>query len=640
MEAVVRHQIPRRALLAAAPLALAGCRKDESPYFGNTRPPDGQSVVSVLDNEPASLDPALSVGIVDSLVLSLFEGLTSLQPTTGEPMAALATHYEVTSDGLRYAFYLRGHSQPRGFRLPATRDLPLEFSRGRSSPPDSAPARWSDGAVITAHDFVYSWRRALEPALAAEYASLLYPLRNAREINRGQLAPHRLGVRALDDFTLQADLLEPTPYFLELVSNRVACAVPRHIVEAAGRQWTDPGRMVSNGAFTLRARRPYDSIVLVKNPNYYDSGQVALNELTFLVTRDLSTLVNEYRSGAAMQVFPWIPAIMPLLRKKKDFRPHAMYASDFVAINTKTPPFDDVCLRYALNMATDKRPIAETGGAGNLPARGLVPPDRTYQPPQTLPVTIDGTVYDVLSYNPKAARELLSKVRKPIPRPIEYLCPADASESARWILRDQWRANLGIELAMNVVAFETWLEVGHGYQFRHLAMGGSIGSYRDPAWFLDLFTRRDAYGLYWNDPAYASTLAKAKVELDPSLRGREMAQCERHLLEAMPIVPVGHWVNSELESPSCAAWEKTCSTVNSSSMSGSTGLGGRRDKLLRALASGFAGGRHGSRRDHRGMRPPAARCQVAPLPPRHGTRYAGPSHVLWRFGTVDPGRAF
>src|SRR5215467_1239413 len=212
-----RAQIPRRALLAAAPLALAACARAEEKYFGNTQPPKAQLFVTALDNDPPSLDPALSSGLIDSLILSMFEGLTSLHPVTGAPMAALATHCETTADGQRYTFYLRGHPQPRGTRLPNTGDLPLEFSRGRSAPPDALPARWSDGTTITAHDFVYSWRRVLDPAVAAELAYLFYPLRNAQKIGAGKLAPDRLGVRAHGDYTLEVDLDYPAPYFLELV---------------------------------------------------------------------------------------------------------------------------------------------------------------------------------------------------------------------------------------------------------------------------------------------------------------------------------------------------------------------------------------------------------------------------------------
>ena len=217
--------ISRRRVISAGPLALTACGPSQDAYFGNTDPPKTQRLTMVLEGEPESIDPVLSIGIVDSLILSLFEGLTSLHPGTGEPMAGIATHFKAVGGGRRYTFYLRGHPKPRGTRLPDTRSLPPEFSRSRSAPPDGVPARWSDGRLITANDFVYSWRGALEPSTGSRLAFLLYSVRNGREVNIGKVATDQLGMRAMDDFTVQVDLEQAAPYFLELVSStfRVPC---------------------------------------------------------------------------------------------------------------------------------------------------------------------------------------------------------------------------------------------------------------------------------------------------------------------------------------------------------------------------------------------------------------------------------
>src|SRR5215472_1172827 len=142
--------IPRRMLLTGAPLALAACGTSESAYFGRTDPPRGQRLVAVLGVEPGSLDPATSTELIEERVIyALFEGLTTLHPTTGEAMAGLATHYELTRDECRYTFFLRGHPAPRGIRLASRGDLSIEYSRGRPAAPDSRPARWSDGSRLT-----------------------------------------------------------------------------------------------------------------------------------------------------------------------------------------------------------------------------------------------------------------------------------------------------------------------------------------------------------------------------------------------------------------------------------------------------------------------------------------------------------
>ena len=542
--------ISRRQLLAGGPLALAGCSRPDEPYFGNTQPPRTQSVTMVLEGEPESIDPAVPEGMLDPLILSLFEGLTSLHPISGEPMAALATHYEISPDALRYRFYLRGHPAPRGTRLPGAGALPAEYSRGCAEPDPAKPAYWSDGTFITAGDFVYSWRRAVDPATAASRAFLLYALRNGEAVNAGKMEPAKLGVRAIDDLTLEADLEEPAHYFLELVSNRIACATPEHTIRSAGRRWTEPGSMVCSGAFRLRARRPYDDIVIERNPLYYDAGHVALNDITFLVPREQATTLNLYRAGAATVVRNLVPAIMPVLRRKKDFRPQPLYASSFIAMNTTAPPFDDVRVRYAMNMATDKRRVPDLLGAGNIPASSVIPAGAGYQPAKSLFVPIGGREYDVLAFDPEGAREILRGVDVPLPARIEYFSGNDA-ESVLWaqVLRDQWRQNLGIETDIVLADFPAWLAAIVDGTFRQLASSGTSASYIDPVWFLDIFNNRAGYGTHWSDPAYKALVAAAKHATDLAIRTQQLMECERRLLRAMPVIPQDHWVAAVMVKP-------------------------------------------------------------------------------------------
>src|SRR5262249_55224524 len=148
----------------------------------------------------------------------------------------------------------------------------------------SIPARWSDGQTITAHDFVYSWRRAVDPKTAASLADYLSPLRNAAAILAGKRPPYDLGVEAPDDFTLRLQLDTPAPYLLQLLRHTIYYPVPSHVVEKAraeGRetQWTRPGTIVSNGPFVLAEWRPYDFIKVRKNPNYYQAALVRLEEI-------------------------------------------------------------------------------------------------------------------------------------------------------------------------------------------------------------------------------------------------------------------------------------------------------------------------------------------------------------------------
>jgi oligopeptide transport system substrate-binding protein len=209
-----------------------------------------------------------------------------------------------------------------------------------------------------------------------------------------------------------------------------------------------------------------------------------------------------------------------------------------------------VRVRYALNMASDKRPIADLAGAGSVPALGVAPPTGDYPAPRTLPVSIDGTTCDVLSFNPRAARELLSKAAPRFPDRLEYF-GSNAPDSRLWfqVLRDQWKTNLGVELVMVAAELTVWIESMHAGNFRHIAESGSSASYVDPVWFLDVFGNQGGYGTSWSDPVYNRMLSQARATSDPPLRMARLAECERRLLQGMPVIPVCHDVWPKLRKP-------------------------------------------------------------------------------------------
>jgi ABC-type oligopeptide transport system substrate-binding subunit len=266
---------------------------------------------------------------------------------------------------------------------------------------------------------------------------------------------------------------------------------------------------------------------------------------------DPTARLNLYNAGiGAVVAQPNIPTIILTLRRRKDFRPQRYYASEFIAINTTTPPLNDVRVRYALNMATDKLPIANLTGAGSVLAVGLAPPTEDYPAPRTLPVSSDGTTYDVLSFNPRAARELLAKATPRFPDRLEYFAP-NLPDCTLWaqILREQWKAHLGLELVMVAVELTVWVQSVRAGNFRHVAQWGLEASYVDPVWFLDVFSSQGGYGTSWSDPVYKQMLSEARRTSDPTLRMARLAECERQLLQAMPIIPQAHDVNPKLTKP-------------------------------------------------------------------------------------------
>jgi ABC-type oligopeptide transport system substrate-binding subunit len=554
--------LDRRTLLGLAPLTFASCAR-ESPYFGNTMPPARQELVCATVDSGGSLDPARSGEFLSegSILRAVFEGLTNNHPQTMEPMAGIATHHETSADGIRITLYLRGHSRPQGVPLANTDSLQNEYrngriavdlTRGHAAPSDRVPFYWSDGAPITAHDVVYSWRRVLDPATAAPYAYLLYYIQNAQAVNTGNAPPEKLAVRALDEFTVQVDLRAPTAFFLRLLSCPTFFPVPRQAVEAARRggredRWTQPGSIVTSGAFTLRERRPREQIVLSRNPRYIEAGLVGLEEVSFVLISDPTVGANLYKSGRAhfTTAVSLPPLTAPGLRGKRDLCTARAFGTFFPCFNTKKPPFDNVLVRYAFNMATDKQAIASVFGFERVAARTLVPPIAEYKPPENLLIEVEGKFYDVLAYDPAGARAMLAKAGYPAGLDsqgrrvrVDLLGSNSADVLHCEILQQQWQANLGVEVKIALQQFEAWLQSVFSGNYRGITLYADWGFYLDPNWFLDQFvTGSSVNASGWADARYDDMLVKANATLDPALRMEKLADCERYLLRAMPVFP-------------------------------------------------------------------------------------------------------
>jgi oligopeptide transport system substrate-binding protein len=567
-----RLNVPRRTIIGLGPIALAGCHSRSGEYFGRIVPPSEQRLVLENPFEPETLDPPLSSGGPEAnIIRALFEGLTAYHPRTLEPMAALATHYDVDASKMQFTFYLRGHPDPRGRKLPNTATLDQEFRAGNPSqdfsrafavPPDSRPARWSDGRIVTAHDIAYSWRRAVNPATAARKAFLMSPIRNADAIIAGRARPQDLGIQALDEFTVEVNLNTPTPFFLQLTSHETFCIVPAHVIELArssGREssWTKPGHIVTNGPFMLQEWRPYDRLVVSKNPRYYESDHVALRQISFLPVTDGATSTNLYKAGQAdFMPVESLPQLLPALQRKRDLRIHPAFGTCFYIFNTKRPPFDNVFLRYALNMATEKAPVADFMGC--LPASTLIPACQGYDPPAAIPVSVNGVDRDVLSFDPESARHMLARAGFPNGigpdgrrLNVEILMPvAPDTEPIAEILQEQWRRTLGIEVSLAKQEFNVWLRALFTGSYKGVSHFNEWGSYVDPAWFLSRFMAgTDAMATGWTDPEFDGMVSTANAVTRPSHRMRMLAECETHLLRAMPVLPLYRETWRHLEKP-------------------------------------------------------------------------------------------
>src|SRR5215831_2534527 len=253
--------IGRAAAILAAAVILAG------PICTST-PAAAEKVLRIANQaEPESLDPHKTQTVNESNILrNLFEGLLVLDPS-GNVAPGVAESFSVSEGGLTYTFRLRGS------------------------------AKWSNGEPVTARDFVYSLRRIEDPKTRSQYAEVLYPIKNAEEVNTGKAAVTELGVAAPDTRTVEITLKAPTPYFLQLLTHQSALPVHEKEIARFGAEWLKPGKMVSNGAYMLDDVKPNSHIRIVKNPNYWDAAKVTIDTVVFDPSEDRATVLKRYRAG-------------------------------------------------------------------------------------------------------------------------------------------------------------------------------------------------------------------------------------------------------------------------------------------------------------------------------------------------------
>lgn len=462
--------------------------------------------------EPKSLDPHLVTGYIEHRILTtLFEGLVNMDAATMEPLPGVAESWELSNDGTEYTFTLR------------------------------EDAAWSNGDPVTAHDFVYSWRRILTPELAAEYAPILYSLKNAEAYNRGELDDFdQVGVKALSDKQLLVTLRAPTPYFLSLHVHFAWFPVHRATIEEYGEmiqrdtRWIRPGNMVSNGPFALADWVPNDEIVVTKNPNYWDAQSVQLNAITFFPIMD--ALVEE-RAFVAGELDLTYKVPLTKVRAYQKNGPdvltiHPFLATEFLRFNLTKPPLDDLRVREALAMAIDRVTLTERVlQGGELPATHFVPDGMA---------GYESKIF--ITYNPKKAQRLLSEAGYPGGKNFPALeVLYDTGNNQRVYceaIQSMWKETLGIEVGLRNTDPKTWLSsmMALDYDIARSMWGAD---YVDPSNFLEMFYANSGNNSTgFASAEYEALLRQAALTLEDDARNALYQQAEAILLGEVAIAPV------------------------------------------------------------------------------------------------------
>ncbi len=469
-------------------------------------------LVFINGAEPESIDPAVVTDQVGMRISeALFEGLCRWNEA-GKAQPGMAERWDVSGDRKRYTFHLR------------------------------SGITWSNGEPVTAQDFVQSWRRVLDPVFGADYASQLFVIRGAKAFNDGKTKDfNEVGAKALSPQTLEVELENPTPYFIDLCAFVTFSPVHLPTVTQHGTSWIKPANLVGNGPYLLEDWRLDDKLVLRKNPKYWDAANVMMETIDVLPISEPNTAINYFLTGQADLIMDkgMVPtSLTEKLKKEPYFHTGPFLGSYFTRFNVQREPFTDPRVRLAFSLAIDRRRITEKiTQLGEVNAWSLTPPGtgQGYEPPA-------GPTFDV-----KKARELLTEAGFPngkgFPR-VEYLYfPKLIERNIAVELQAMWQENLGVTVDLVKQEWKIYLASMKERKYS-LCRSSWVGDYNDPSTFLEMFLSGSGNNRTgWANANYDQLLAAAAAEPDVAKRNTLFQQAERLLVtDEAVILPIYYYV--------------------------------------------------------------------------------------------------
>ena len=513
----VRQKIPIF-ILAFSVILIASCDVGE----GNV---DSGNRLGILHygngSEPQGLDPHVVTGVPENhIVRALFEGLAVKNPYTLEPEPGVAERWIFSDDKRVITFFLNPN------------------------------ARWSNGDPVQASDYVWSWQRALDPAMGNQYSYMLFPVKNAESFAKGKISDfEKVGVKALDQRTLEVTLNEPTPYFIQLLDHYSTFAVHPPTIKKFGMstdrytKWTRAENIVGNGPFVMTEWKLNRRIVVKKSPTYWDRDKVGLNGVVFYPTENSVTEERMFRVGQ-LHYTAGVPLDKIPIYRDMENTPYVQapyLGTYYYLLNTNKKPLNDVRVRQALSLSIDRDILTSTVLQGTaFPAYSITPPDTLgYYPPR------------LFGYDPDKAKELIAEAGYPDGKNwpgIEIIY--NTSEAHRKIavaIQQMWSSVLNIQVTLSNQEWKVYLDSVDQMEF-DIARRGWIGDYVDPNNFLDLFISEGGN----NSTGYANAvyddliLKKSTKAADRESRYQIFYRAETMLMQAMPIIPIYTYTSKHL----------------------------------------------------------------------------------------------
>ncbi|MGG2092572.1 peptide ABC transporter substrate-binding protein [Bacillus sp. S13(2024)] len=506
-------------VILATSLLISACSNNSS----KPKEVSEKQVLNVtISEEIPSLDTAKSMNGTSSHVMqNIFEGLYVLDEKDN-PVPGVAKSFEKSTDGKTYIFHLR------------------------------KDAKWSNGDAVTANDFVYSWQRTVNPQTVSQYAYMLFYIKNAEAINKGALAVDQLGVKAIDDVTLEVQLETPIPYFLNLLTLPIYLPQHKSFVEEKGSKYgLEPEDMIYNGPFVLSEWKHEQEFKLKRNDTYWDKNNVKLEEINFHIVKDTATAVNLYETGSIDRT-PINSSFVDKYKGKSDFHTTEDPAIAMLRFNQKNFALANTQLRQSISMTLNKEAVVNHFlNNGATAAQGLIPEGYKNEK--------DGKDFrkengDLAVYNVEKAKNLWedAKIELGVERiTLEFLTyeQDQAKQTAEYIKGELEKNLQGLTIKIKPQPFKQKLQLEQTGQY-DISMVVWGPDYKDPISYLELFTTDNPNNkMNYSNQHYDELINSAKNDfvLEEQKRWKAMQEAERILLEDAAVAPLYHTGSAYLQ---------------------------------------------------------------------------------------------
>lgn len=481
---------------------------------------DGDTFIYAISSECKTLDPGISNYLSSSSILmNLFMGLEMVGEDGKSVVPGCAESYDVSHDGLVYTFHLYD-------------DL-----------------KWSDGSPLTAEDFRWSWIRELKPETASGCSSNLYVIKNAEEFANGSCNEEDVGVKAVDDTTLEVTLNAPTSYFADMLCEAAYMPVQRAAVEGSADWSQNADTFICNGAYQMAAIDHDADYVLKKNPYYKFADDVSVENIRVVFISDSTTALTAFKNGEIDATNNLSAQAVSEYTGTDSLKSFNTIGTTYFTINCDR--ITDARVRQALGMALDKDTIcANLVASKPEAATGFVPHGVSYYEGSDDFRTVVG---DLQTYDPDGAKQLLDEAVADgyqIPDSIELIVSNDNEiKTIAQAMQAMWKDTLGLNVEITTYESNTYWDIYDEHEFA-IAYDGWTGDYDDPSTMLEVFSQARQDSQWFDDAAmqYDDLLDKAAAETDPATRFGYFTNAEKLLFEDAPEIPLYYKVSQILVS--------------------------------------------------------------------------------------------